>query len=278
MERLQLSVDGMRIRTIAAGPPEAPPLVLLHGYPTSSALWRGCIPALSRRRRVFAPDLPGHGDSDKPIDAEYDLPFLVRFVEGVADGLGLRRFALAAHDLGGMAGLGFAARRRERLTHLVVLDTAPYADWPLACRALVAAARTPVLARLLLAPFPFRLMLRMGVHRPEAIPPEVAEGYRAHWLGSPEARRAFSAAVAMPPGRMALPLEELRSIDVPTLILWADHDLMFGKRVARRLARDLPAARLTVLPRCGHFLQEDDPAAVAGAIDEFLGGMPPRPE
>jgi pimeloyl-ACP methyl ester carboxylesterase len=84
----------------------------------------------------------------------------VRFLEGFADVLGLSRFALAAHDLGGMAAPGFAARRGERLTHLVVLDTAPYADWPLACRLLIAAARSRPLAALLLRPAPFRLLLQ----------------------------------------------------------------------------------------------------------------------
>ncbi len=267
----EVMVHGMRIHTLVAGDPAAPPLVLLHGYPTSSALWRGCLPALARHRRVYAPDLPGHGASDKPGDVDYDLPFFVRFLEGFADVLGLRRFALAAHDLGGMAALGFAARRGERLTHLVVLDTAPYADWPLACRLLIAAARSRPLAALLLRPAPFRLLLQAGVHRPGRITREVAEEYRRHWVASEEARRAFSATVAMPPARWALPLAELRSIATPTLVLWAARDLLFGQGIARRLGRDLPSAKLVVIPGAGHFLQEDAPDAVAEAIGAFVG-------
>ncbi len=265
-----LDVRGLRIRTVVAGDPGAPPLVLLHGYPTSSDLWRGCLPILARRRRILAPDLPGHGESDKPLDAVYDLPFFVRFLEGLADAAGLSRFALAAHDLGGMVALGFAARHPARLTRLVVMDTAPYVRWPLACRAMVAAARNRALAPLLLRRPMFRLLLRMGVHRPDAISAEQAERYRSHWVGSAAGRHAFSATVSVPPERWAVPLDELRAISTPTLVLWAARDLLFGPGIARRLSRDIPGAKLIVLPGCGHFLQEDDPAAVAEAIDAFV--------
>jgi pimeloyl-ACP methyl ester carboxylesterase len=270
METTFLDVHGLRIRTILAGDPGAPPLVLLHGYPTSSALWRNCIPVLARHRRVLAPDLPGHGESDKPLGVDYDLPFFIRFLEGFADAAGLARFALAAHDLGGMVALGFAARRPARLTRLVVMDTAPYARWPLACRLLVGTARHPAMASLLLRRPVFRMLMRAGVHRGGAMGGELADRYRSHWVASPEARRAFSGTVSMPPARWALPLEELRAISAPTLVLWAARDLLFGAGVARRLCRDIQGARLLVLPRCGHFLQEDDPAAVAEAIDRFV--------
>lgn len=270
MDSAYLTVHGLRIRTVRAGDPSAPPLVLLHGYPTSSDLWRNCIPDLARRRHVLAPDLPGHGDSDKPPDVDYDLPFFVRFLEGFADAAGLPRFALAAHDLGGMIALGFAARHAGRLTRLVVMDTAPYSPWPLPCRVLIGAARNRALASLLLRRPMFRLLMRAGVHRPEAIGPELAERYRASWIASPEARRAFSATVAVPADRWALPLEELRGISVPTLVLWAARDLLFGPKVGRRLSRDIPGAKLVLVPGCGHFLQEDDPAAVTAAIDGFV--------
>ena len=270
METTFLDVHGLRVRTILAGDPAAPPLVLLHGYPTSSDLWRNCIPLLARRRRVLAPDLPGHGESDKPLDLDYDLPFFVRFLEGFADAAGLGRFALAAHDLGGMVALGFAARRPARLTRLVVMDTAPYLRWPLACRLLVGTARNRTMASLLLRRPVFRILMRAGVHRAGVMERELAERYRSHWVASPEARRAFSTTVSMPPERWALPLEELRAVSVPTLVLWAARDLLFGPGVARRLSRDIQGAKLVVLPRCGHFLQEDDPAGVAEAIDRFV--------
>lgn len=269
IETTTVTVHGMRIRTVTAG--AGAPLVLLHGYPVSGDLWRACIPALAARHRVYAPSLPSHGGSDGPVHAEYDLAFLVRFLEGLADALRLDRFALAAHDLGGMAALGFAARHGDRLTRLVVMDTGPYADWPLSCRLLLAMARRPLLARVLLGRTAFRTMLRMGVHRGQAMPADLAEAYRRHWVASPESRRAFSAVVALPARRWVLPEEELRAIAVPTLVLWGARDLVFGPRIAQRLSRDLPDARCVVLPRCGHFLQEDDPGAVAREIEGFLG-------
>ncbi len=270
METAFLDVNGLRIRTVVAGDPAAPPLVLLHGYPTSADLWRGCIPALARRRRVLAPELPGHGESDKPLDVDYDLGFFVPFLNAFADAAGLPRFALVAHDLGGMVALGFAARHPARLTRLVVMDTAPYVRWPLACRLLVGAARNRTLASLLLRRLMFRLLMRMGVYHRDAIGPDQAERYRSAWVGSTAGRKAFSATVAMPPERWAVPVDQLRAISVPTLVLWAARDLLFGPGVGRSLAGDIPGAKLVVLPRCGHFLQEDDPAGVADAIDGFV--------
>ena len=89
--------------------------------------------------------------------------------------------------------------------------------------------------------------------------------------GADEAgRRAFSRTVAEPPERMTEPRHNLARISVPTLVLWAERDRLFGKRIARRLCQDLPRASMIVVPDCGHFLQEEQPKLITKHLRSFL--------
>ena len=265
--------DGLRIHTLVAGGEKSPPLVLLHGYPATCQLWRHCIPPLAGRFRVYAPDLPGYGRSDKPLDADYDLDFFVRFLLEFYDALGLERAGLVAHDIGGMVGLGFVARHPERVTQFVVMDTAPYVEWPLMNRVVVGLARNPFFARLMMMRTGFKWALRLLlVHRPAAITAEMADLYLDPWVESPATRRLFSQVISLPPARLTEPRENLRRITAPTLILWAEKDRIFPTRIARQLQGDIPGAALVTVPDCGHFLQEDQPELVVEHLLRFMEG------
>ena len=265
--------DGLRIHTLVAGAEESPPLVLLHGYPTSSQLWRHCIPPLADHFRVYAPDLPGYGRSDKPLDVDYDLDFFVRFLLEFYDGLGLEKAGLVAHDVGGMVGLGFAARYPERVTRFVVMDTAPYIERPLILRVAIGLARNPFFARWMMTRTGFKWISRLLlVHHPAVITAEVADLYRAPWVESPAARRLFSQVISLPPARLTEPRQNLHHITAPTLILWAEKDLCFPTRIARQLQGDIPNASLVTVPDCGHFLQEEQPELVVEHLLRFLEG------
>jgi pimeloyl-ACP methyl ester carboxylesterase len=270
MDTRSVTVSGIKINTVVAGQEQHPPVLLLHGYPTSNQLWRHIIPSLAESFRVIAPDLPGHGRSDKPTDVEYDRELFVGALKGLVDALGLHQFHLVGHDLGGMVALAFAARYPERLSRLVIMDTAPYVDWSLTTRIVIWLAKTSFSARLLLIRPLFRIFMKLGVARPQVMTAEVAEMYRRPWVADSSSRRAFSLTVAVPPERIIEPRSNLARISVPTLVLWADRDRLFGKRTARRLRDDLPDATMTVVPDCGHFLQEEQPELIAGHLRSFL--------
>jgi haloalkane dehalogenase len=276
MESQYFNVNGMRINALVAGNEQHPGLLLLHGYPTSSQLWRRIIPGLADRFRVIAPDLPGHGRSDKPMDVAYDSELFTGFLCGLADTLSLRRFSLVGHDLGGMAALCFAARFPERLQRLVIMDTAPYADWSLPVRVVIWLARNRLTGRLLLTRPLFRGFMRLGVAQPRVITSELAEQFRHPRVADEAGRRAFSLTVAAPPEQVTVPRHDLARISMPTLVLWAARDRLFGKRIARRLCGDLPQATMTVVPDCGHFLQEEQPELILHHLQSFLGpGLSP---
>ncbi|MCP4592402.1 MAG: alpha/beta hydrolase, partial [bacterium] len=166
--------------------------------------------------------------------------------------------------------LGFAARHPQRVSRLVIMDTAPYPEWSLLTRLLIGLLGQPRLSRLLLTRRLFRGLLQLAVAHPRVITASVAELYRQPWIADDAGRRAFSQTVAMPPERLTLPREHLKRITMPALVLWAQKDRLFSQRVARQLAGDLADATLTVVPDCGHFLQEEQPELIVDHLQSFL--------
>jgi len=262
---------GLRLHLIIAGDDIHPPLVLLHGYPGSNYLWRNLIPRFAEVFRVYAPDLPGHGESDKPLDISYDLNFLVGFLADLFDTLCLDQANLVAHDLGAMAALGFVSRHHERIARLVIMNTAPYADWPKLLSVFIKRARRPAFARLFLSPWVFKWILKSYlVHQPHVVTSEIAAFYRAPWVDTMAGRKSFSHVIAPQPETLVESPENLRKIETPTLILWGKKDRILPVRYGYRLHRDLPNSQLITVPNCGHFLQEEEPELVTTHILSFL--------
>src|SRR3954447_19594642 len=122
-----VTVDGRTVAYRELG--EGPPVLLVHGWPTSSFLWRNVMPPISRNNRVVAIDLPGSGASDKPLDVKYDFAFFERTLDGFLAELGIDEVGLAVHDLGGPIGVHWALRRPGRVTRLAVLNTLLYPEF-----------------------------------------------------------------------------------------------------------------------------------------------------
>lgn len=120
-----VSVDGVRIFYREAGPPDAPSVLLLHGFPSSSFMFRNLIPALADRWHVVAPDYPGFGESDR---YEYSFANLARTVDQFSQAIGLKSYVLYIQDYGAPIGLRLALRHPERLTGLVVQNGNAYEE------------------------------------------------------------------------------------------------------------------------------------------------------
>src|SRR3954469_13654907 len=114
-----VKANGMTIASRELG--SGPPVVLLHGWPTSSFLWRNVMVPIARRNRVVAPDLPGFGASDKPADVPYDFELFEQTIDELLAALDIDEVSIAAHDLGGPIGLHWAVNRPDRVTKLALL-------------------------------------------------------------------------------------------------------------------------------------------------------------
>ena len=257
---------------------EGPPVLLVHGWPTSSFLWRDVMPAIAERNRVVAIDLPGFGASGKPLRTRYDFGFFATAIDGLLDALAIERVALAVHDLGGPVGVHWALRNRDRLTRLAVLNTLLYPDFSEAVQEFVTACATPGLRERLTSPDGLEEALRLGLADPASLTDATLAGVLEPF-GSPEARRALAdAGIGLQPEGFAEIAQGLPSLDVPVRIVYGTEDRILPDvaRTMVRVASDLPQAVVTALPACGHFLQEEAAGEVGRLLAAFFAAEPAR--
>lgn len=260
-----------------------PPLLLLHGCPFSSFIWRKVIPILSPHFRCIAPDLLGLGDTETPSDTDWSLPAQARMVLGFLDALSIGAADVVAHDHGGAVAQLIAADHPERIRRLVLTNSEAYDNWPSHDeRPFIRATQLPIVGRLLLwlwsrsSLFGMALRSARAVHDPTVLTPELLAGYIRANLGDAHRRaktRRFLAGQIDPRNNRATldALPGLRRFDHPTLIVWARDDPHFGPEWAERLRRDIPGAeRLELLADTGHLLMEERPRELAGFVLDFL--------
>jgi haloalkane dehalogenase len=265
-------VDGLRLAHIDEG--DGAPVVMWHGEPTWSFLWRHvAAPVLEAGHRVVLPDLAGFGRSDKPMDpAWYSYDRHVGVAATLLEDLDLRDATFVVHDWGGPIGLRLAVEHAERVRRLVILDSGLVTgyqrmtdEW-LAFQAFV--ERTEDL--------PIGLLVRRGCHRDPG--DAIAAAYDAPFpsVASKAGARAFPAMMPFSPdapgaeaGRRTL--AALREDRRPTLMLWGEHDpvlpLSVGERFAEAIGREPPRR----IADAGHFLQEDKGPEIGALIADWLG-------
>jgi len=251
-----------------------PPVLLVHGEPTSSYLWRRLIPPLlAHGYRTVAPDLIGFGRSDKPAEVEwYSYDRHVASIARLAEALDLRGITLVVHDWGGPIGLRYAVEHEELVDRLVILDTGigggrPPSELWLRFRDVVRRAGADV--------DPVRLVESGTV---DGLSDEARAAY-AEPFPTPASKagvRAFPELVPAEPGHPnAEPMnrvrDALRSWTKPTLVVWGAQDAVLPPALAHAFADLVPGAgEPVVLDGAGHFLQEDRPDELAAAVLRFL--------
>ncbi|WP_242355144.1 alpha/beta fold hydrolase [Anaeromyxobacter sp. SG64] len=274
-ERSVVVAGGLALHVMEAGPAGAPAVVLLHGNPTWSFLWREVAHGLrDAPLRLVMPDLPGLGLSEKPRDPRFHtLENHARVMGAFLDAVVPGRFVLAVHDWGGPIGLAALADRPGRLAGLVVTNTGVGPPRPGSRKtAFHRLANLPVLPALL-----FRLLgfpqnaLHLAQADRRSIRGDVARAYR--WpLRRLRDRTAPLALARMVPLRPDHPsvagleraLAVATAFDGPAAVVWGERDPVLG-RALRGVASALPRARVTRLS-AGHYPQEEAPGPIADAI------------
>jgi len=265
-------VRDLRLHYLEAG--EGPPVVLLHGWPTSVQLWRHCLgPIAASRRRVIALDLPGFGRSDKPLACSYSFPFFERVIDGFLDEVGIKRLGMAVHDLGGPLGLFWASKQPDRLIDLALLNTIVFPEPSWAVSLFVAATRIRGLREFISSPAGIAFMFRLGIVDKTRVTRETLRLYQEPWV-TKEARHALlKAGHGLHPRGFDRIVAALSGLTCPVRVVYGSRDRILpdiGLTVAR-LAALMPQIEVTELTNCGHFLQEDCPAEVADLLSEFFG-------
>ncbi len=271
MSSRYVEVEGLKIHYVSAG--EGAPVLLIHGFPTSSHLWRNVMPEVAKGHRAIAIDLPGYGLSDKPLGIDYDFFFFERVLEGFLDALGITKTALVVHDLGGPVGLFWAVHHPERLTQLIILNTLVYPETSWAVKLFLIALRLPGVRDYLVSPKGLVAAMKLGVVHKDRLNREALTPYTAPFVDAAARQALIKAGSGLGIKGLAEIGQKLPSLQVTVRIIYGEKDraLPDVAKTMQRVKGDIPNAQITSLPNCGHFLQEDEPERVGQLISEFLG-------
>lgn len=278
-------IDGVDIFYREAGPQNAPVIVLLHGFPTSSHMFRNLIPALADRYHVIAPDYPGFGHSAMPDrkDFKYGFARFAELTDGLLTHLGAKRYALYVMDYGAPVGYRLALKHPERVTALVVQNGNAYEEG-------LKAFWDPIKAYWADGSQQHRDALRAGT---------TLAATRSQYLGGVKDSSRISPdnwlqdqALLDRPGNVEIQLDLFKDYGTnvalypkfqaffrdyrpPTLIVWGANDEIFPADGARPYLRDLPDAELHLLDT-GHFALEDKGDEIAVLMRDFLDRKLPK--
>jgi pimeloyl-ACP methyl ester carboxylesterase len=275
----QVEADGVRVFYREAGAPNAPAILLLHGFPASSFMYRELIPRLAARYRVIAPDLPGFGFTDVPAARNYKYSFeaIANTITAFTEAIQLNRYALYIFDYGAPTGLRMALTHPERITAIVSQNGNAYEAglgdaWaPIRRYWQEPTPQNRQAVRDILTPEGIKMQYTFGVPHPETIAPE---GY------------TLDAAMIARPGNMDIQLDlfldyannvklypafqqYFRQSKPPLLAIWGKNDPFFIPAGAEAYKNDLPNAKVQFLDT-GHFATETNVVEIAAAMLEFL--------
>lgn len=281
LEHAILSVNGIKLHVVFAGPPNGEPVLLLHGFPE---FWRGWIkqitPLADAGWRVIVPDQRGYNLSEAPKSMRaYSMGHLVGDVIGLLDHLGIKQSPLVGHDWGAAVAWGTALRRPERVKKLAILNVPHPAvmarflsrsprqmlkSW------YIAFFQIPGLADWLLARRDFAGALAMlkASGKPTTFSPQDLEEYRRAYQNSGGLTGMINWYRALARYRPSLPTET--RLRMPVLILWGEKDIALSKAMAQASLELCDQGKLVCFPEATHWVQHDEAEAVNRHLLEFL--------
>jgi len=276
----QVTVGGNKVFYREAGAATAPTILLLHGFPTSSHMFRNLIPALADRYHVVAPDLPGFGFSDAPDRKSFRYTFenLAKVIDNFTQSIGLQRYAIYVFDYGARVGLRLALAHTERITAIITQNGNAYEEG-------LSEGWNPIQKYWKEPNEANRAALREFL-KPETTKWQYTHGVQDASLVAPEAYELDSALLARP-GNDEIQLdlfldyasnvalypkfqEYFRAKQPPLLAVWGKGDPFFLPPGAEAFKRDIPPAEVQFYDT-GHFALETHYLEIAEAIREFLG-------
>jgi pimeloyl-ACP methyl ester carboxylesterase len=251
-------------------------VVLVHGFGTSSFLWRNVAPEIAAAHHTaLAIDLLGYGQSDRPLDTEFGIAAQTDYLDRAMTALRLPRAAVVGIDLGGAIALRLASLRKERVSHLALINSLAPGSIPSSdlraltrntARFAIRVASSGILgAASLLTP-----LLEESVADPAHMPQKLVARYLAPYVGQDGVNHLLALA-------RAVRAEDLSDIDppsirVPTLVVRGDNDVWLDGDVAGRLAASLPNGQLARIPDVGRLVPEEAPDQLTSLLLDFVAG------
>ena len=268
-QRVELSRERIAFDVFGDGPP----VVLVHGTPSWSYLWRNVVPVLAEHFSVYVYDLLGYGDSPASSTSEISIAAQGRLLTELLEHCGLENPAIAGHDIGGAIALRAHLLHGQAVRRLALIDAVALAPW-------ITSTIRHIQSHLdAYQTMPLHIYqqvvathLRTAVAHP--MTPDAFTAYFEKWDGH-EGQQAYLRKVAQFDETETKQFEPLLStMTTPVLVLWGERDAWLDPGIARRLQAILPNAQLNILPEAGHFSPEDTPEPLAAALLDFFTADP----
>ncbi|MFB6286741.1 MAG: alpha/beta fold hydrolase [Candidatus Bipolaricaulia bacterium] len=272
-------VNGERIAYTEQG--QGPPVVLIHGTPSHSYIWRHVLPAVrDAGYRVFAFDLLGFGRSEKPaFERDTSVAAQAELLDELLEHWDVPSAHLVGHDLGGAVSLIVAVRHPERVRSLLLADTVSYDSWPSETWQAIIERRMDDYQAMPLDDFRAMMtrQLRMTVFDKGRMSGATLEAYLAPFRTELGKMAFFAHQVQHYDSRYTEAIEDdLARLTVPVRIVWGENDEWQPLAYGERLRADIPEATLVTIPEAGHFVMEDAPERVRSEIVTFLAELDHR--
>lgn len=267
-EAKYVQIDGVSLRYDQQGLGRS--LVLLHGLPTYSHLWRNIVPGLTYGNTIYSLDLMGFGLSEKPQNVSYSIETYVTQLTKFLDNFHLENVILVGHDIGAPIAALYTIRNPGKVRKLILMNAPLYSAAPsLDVRLL----RTKLIGEMFTGDWFLKRFFRNGVLNQTIMNDSLIDAYLKPYHDDPGARAALLKCVREFELRPVLEKEitpNLGKIQVPTLILWGDGDPYVPLDFGKKLKDDIPNSTLQVVLRTGHFEIEERPEDVRAQLKEFI--------
>ncbi len=274
MEHQTVNLDGVNVHYVQAG--QGPVVLLLHGLGTSLATWRRNIQPLAEAGfTVLAPDLPGHGDSDKPETLSYDPTAGAALIDAFLTSLGVDRSTVVGNSAGGLVVALFALNHPQKIDRLVLVASGGLGrrvSWFLRVLSL------PILGELLYQPWLHEMMginKRIFYQTPPGLDEVLAEIHRVRSL--PGSKRAVLRSIRSSINYWGLReqryiLAQLKQLPVPLLTVWGENDIIIPVSHAASVRKVLPHSLVHTIPQCGHWPHMEKAEEFNRLLTQFLEG------
>lgn len=268
------TAQDVKVHYVEAGDAGAPPIILIHGFASSTFTWKKIMPELAKSYHVFAIDVPGFGFSDKPEDFPYGVEGYGKTVFNFMDQKKIEKAIFVGNSMGGSISLWIAIHHPERITCLILLDAAGY---PMKTPGMISLASNRMLkpiSKPLFGKAMLKMALKQVYYDDALVTPELIEEYGRPFKTANAKDVPFWLFRNFSVEHEAEDTRKIPTIKIPTLIIWGENDAWIPPEHAKLFHRDIQGSKMIMLPQCGHVPQEEKPEVVLEAILEFLRKNP----
>jgi haloalkane dehalogenase len=246
-------------------------MLLIHGWPTSSFLYRHMMMPLTPFHNVIALDLPGFGLSDKDPNASFSFKYHATIIDSLLRKLNVKRVHLVVHDLGGPIALWWAKKHSDKVASYVLLNTIIYDDFSWAVKLFVSMTLMPGMKNWFSGNAGIKFSMKLGIKNKHRMNQSVIKAYQAPFKSKGDRQSLLRTAHRLHLNGFTDVAEHMENMDKPLCMIYAQNDVILPevKDTFSRLKKIHPSSDLHVISECGHFLQEDRPEEVLKPLLPF---------